>query len=216
MSTPDRTRERSPMSNRNQIVLSVALVAAALAVVAVGLRAGRTPDAAAIMQGHDHAAMTAAAGAPKPVVLDAEAARRIGVAYATVERRVLPRFVEAVGSVAWDETRLAAVSPKVEGWVEKLHVDFTGAPVRAGEPLMEVYSPDLVSAQEELLLAARLAREASGERAAANAAELLAAARRRLAWWDGPEEETRRIEERGEPSRTLTLRAPASGVVVEK
>lgn len=206
------------MNSRKQMVVSVSLVLAALAVVAVGLRSG---DASAAqeggMEGHDHAAMTATSGQMSPVVLDADAARRVGVTFATVERRVLTRYVETVGSVVYDETRLATVNPKVEGWVEHLHVDFTGAPVRAGEPLMEVYSPSLVSAQEELILAARLVHEATGSgRASGNAETLLAAARRRLAYWDVPEEEIRRIEERGEPTKTLTLRAPASGLVVEK
>lgn len=205
------------MNTRAQMVVSVSLVVAAVAVVAVGFRSGDSPDAAASMDGHDHAAMAATSGQMSPVVLDADAARRIGVTLATVERKVLARYVETVGSVVYDETRLATVNPKVEGWVERLHVDFTGAPVRAGEPLMEVYSPSLVSAQEELVLAARLVREAAGSgRAAGNAEALLAAARRRLAYWDIPEEEIRRVEESGEPTKTLTLRAPASGVVVEK
>jgi len=205
------------MNARRQVVLSVSLVAVAAVVVALELRNGAEPDAQVGAEGHDHAAMSAAgSGELKPVVLDAEAARRIGVAYASVERRILPMYVTTVGSVVYDETRLATVNPKIEGWVEKLHVESTGALVRAGEPLMEVYSPPLVSAQEELILAARLVRDAGGERASANAAELLAAARRRLAYWDIPEEEIRRIEESGEPTKTLTLRSPASGVVLEK
>ncbi len=168
------------------------------------------------MEGHNHAAMTAGGDEQKPVRLDAEGARRIGVTYATVERKQLPLFVEAVGTVAYDETRLATVNPKVAGWVEKLYVDFTGAPVKAGQPLMDVYSPALVSAQEELVLAARLVGQAGEGRASENALELLRSARRRLAYWDIPEEEIRRIEESGEPTKTLTLRAPASGIVVEK
>jgi len=204
------------MNTRAQMVVSVSLVVAAVAVVAVGFRSGDSPDAAASMDGHDHAAMAATSGTLKPVVLDAEAARRIGVAYATVERTILTRYVRTVGNVVYDETGLSTVSPKIEGWVEKLHVDFTGAPVRAGQPLMDVYSPPLVSAQEELILAARLVRDAGPGQAVTNAQDLLAAARRRLAYWDIPEDEIRRIEERGEPLRTLTLRAPSSGVVVEK
>lgn len=204
------------MNTRKQIVLSLFLVVAALAVVVVRLRSGEAAVAQGAEGGHDHAAMTAGAADQKPVVLDAEGARRIGVTFATVEMRELPAVVRTVGTVAYDETRLATVNPKIAGWVERLHVDFTGAPVRAGEPLMEIYSPALVSAQEELVLAARLAGEAAGGRALANAEELLASSRRRLAYWDIPEDEIRRIEESGEPSKTLTLRSPATGVVVEK
>lgn len=205
------------MNTRNQVILSLFLVGSAATAVAFGMsdgEAGRAQDTAG--GDHDHAAMSATSGEMKPVALDAEAARRIGVTYAMVERRVLPVFVRTVGTVTYDETRLAAVNPKIEGWVEKLHIDFTGAPVRAGEPLMDVYSPALLSAQEELILAARLLRESGGGRAAANADELLRAARRRLAYWDIPEAEIRRIEESGEPTKLLTLRAPATGIVVEK
>lgn len=151
-----------------------------------------------------------------PVVLDSEAARRIGVAFTTVTRKSLPSAVEAVGTVTYDETRLASVNLKVEGWVEELHVDFTGAPVREGEPLLDLYSPALVAAQEELILAARLARDASSDRLIESSQELLAASRRRLAHWDIPPDEIQRIEQRGEPDRTLTFRSPATGVVVAK
>jgi membrane fusion protein, copper/silver efflux system len=204
------------MNTRGQIILAVSLVVLAATGVAVGLRRSSAPEAQAGMEGHDMSTMAAPSGVSKAVVLDAEAARRIGVAYTTVERRLLTMYVRTVGDVTYDETRLATVNPKVEGWVEKLHVDFTGAPVRAGDPLMDVYSPPLVAAQEELILAARLVREAGGGRATANAEELLRSARRRLAYWDIPEDEIRRIEELGEPTKTLTLRSPASGTVVEK
>jgi Cu(I)/Ag(I) efflux system membrane fusion protein len=204
------------MNTRRQIVLSVFLVVTALGVVVVRLRSSEAPVGEGAKGGHDHAAMTAGAGEQKRVVLDSESSRRIGVTFAIVERRELPAPVRTVGTVAYDETRLATVNPKIDGWVERLHVDFTGAPVRTGEPLMEIYSPALVSAQEELVLAARLAREATGGRALANAEELLASSRRRLAYWDIPEDEIRRIEESGEPSKTLTLRSPATGIVVEK
>jgi len=153
------------------------------------------------------------------VSLSADAGRRIGVTYATVTKGSLPRTVRTVGFVTYDETRLTTVSPKIEGWVERLFVDFTGAPVRAGQPLLEVYSPALVTAQEELFLARDLleqAQQAGGARSQENAEELLDAARRRLAYWDIPEDEIRAMEERGTVTKTLTLRAPASGVVVEK
>jgi Cu(I)/Ag(I) efflux system membrane fusion protein len=204
------------VSNRNQIILSLALVLGAMAVVGFQLVGDGGAPAGTSMEGHDHAAMMAGADQRNPVRLSVEDAGRIGVTFATVEERSLERSVEALGTVAYDETSLAVVNPKVEGWVERLYVDFTGAPVRRGEPLMAVYSPKLVSAREELALAARLLREAEGERATARARDLVDSARRRLAYWDVPEEEIRRIEETGEITRTVTLPAPASGVVVEK
>jgi membrane fusion protein, copper/silver efflux system len=191
-------------------------VLAALLIVAVQLREGGAEPASADMDAHDHAAMTAAGGEQRPVRLTADDARRIGVTFAAVELRGLDLTVEALGVVAYDETRLTSVSPKVEGWVDRLYVDFTGAPVRQGQPLMAIYSPMLVSAQEELVLAARLLSEAGEGRAADNAGSLVESARRRLAYWDISDDEIRRIEATGEITRSLTLHAPASGVVVEK
>ena len=208
------------MSTRRQIGLSLGLVA--LALIVVGAFAFTSRGEAAQeerAQGHDHAAMTAGGDELRPVSLDPESARRIGVTYATATRQSFARFVSTVGNVTYDETRLVNVNPKIEGWVEKLYVDFTGAPVRRGQPLLAVYSPMLVAAQEELILARRLADEAAaggGERAMVNARDLLASARRRLSYWDVPEAQIRRIEETGTPQKTLVLNAPASGIVVEK
>lgn len=203
------------MKNWKQITLSVVLVAAAAVFVGFQMQED-APAAAGGMEGHDHSAMGAAGSERNPVRLSAEDSRRIGVAFATVELRGLERPVEALGTVTYDETSLATVNPRIEGWVEELHVDFTGAPVRAGAPLMAVYSPKLVTAQEELVLAAGLLAEAAEGRARENARALVESARRRLDYWEIPQEEIRRIEETGEVRRTLTLRAPASGVVVEK
>jgi Cu(I)/Ag(I) efflux system membrane fusion protein len=190
----------------------IVVVAAGTVVAATG----GEPAAQESVEGHDHAAMMAGMDEAQPVVLDEADAQRIGVTFTTVESRPLQRTVEAVGTATYDETGLRAVTPKVSGWVERLRVDFTGAPVRRGEPLLELYSPELVTAQEELALAARLRREAKGERAQANAEALVSSARRRLAYWDIPGDEVRRIEETGEIRRSLTLEAPSAGVVVEK
>jgi Cu(I)/Ag(I) efflux system membrane fusion protein len=120
-----------------------------------------------------------------------------------------------MGRVTYDETRLSTVTPRVDGWVERLMVDFTGAPVREGEALLELYSPRIIAAQEELILARRLMGESSG-RAAENARELLSSARRRLAYWGVGDDQIHAIEESGEVSRTVTLRSPNHGTVVEK
>ncbi len=207
------------MKTYYQIILALVLVLASAGIVAVYAMSGEGQDASAgAMEGHDHSAM-AAADEARPVTLSGDAARRIGVTYAPVTRGSLERNVHTVGFVTVDETRESAVTPKIDGWVEELHVDFTGAPVRAGQPLLEIYSPALVTAQEELILAGKLLAEVEaggGERPRENARELLQAAHRRLAYWDIPEEEIRAIRERGTVSRTLPLWAPAGGIVVEK
>jgi Cu(I)/Ag(I) efflux system membrane fusion protein len=208
------------MKTRSQILIAVVMVVLSVVVVVVLSRSGGGGDQAADpMEGHDHSAMSAGADEAQPVSLTADESRRIGVTYATVTRGTLPRTVRTVGIVTQDETRLTTVSPKIDGWVEKLFVDFTGAPVQAGQPLLEIYSPALVTAQEELLLALRLlgeASEAGGQRTINNAQDLLDAARRRLAYWDIPEEAIQALEERGTITKTLVLRAPTSGIVLEK
>lgn len=203
------------MTTRTQLIVS-GLVVVTAAAVTVGLTRGAPSQAQTAMEGHDHAAMLAGMDEAQPVRLSDADARRIGVAMVPAEERALTFRLDAVGVATYDETRLRVVNPKVEGWVERLHVDFNGAPVREGQPLMDVYAPRLVSAQEELALAARLVREAGTERAGENALALLESARRRLAYWDIPEETVRRVEETGEIQRSVTLRAPAGGMVVDK
>lgn len=204
------------MTQRGQLLTALALVAGAAAIT-VALTRGDAPETAA-SGGHDHAAMTAAAEA-RPVRLSDEMKDRIGVTYATAREESLELRVRAVGTVTYDERRLVSLNPKIEGWVESLYVDYTGAEVRRGQPMLSVYSPAMVAAQEELLLARRLVDRTSAapdSRAASNADALLEAARRRLAYWDVPADEIRRVEESGEPQKGLVLRAPASGIVVEK
>ena len=202
------------MTNRMQYLISASLVASAVAVVTVvtAIRPEADTDAA----GHDHVATAAGAGDASPVTLDPESARRIGVTFATAEVGPLTRTVRTVGTVTFDETRVVTVNPKIEGWVERLYVNTTGAPVHRGQSLMAVYSPMLVAAQEELVLAARMARVTSAGTAETNARELLDAARRRLGYWDLSSDEIARIERSGVAQRTVNIRAPKDGVVVEK
>jgi Cu(I)/Ag(I) efflux system membrane fusion protein len=166
-----------------------------------------------------HAAMSAApADSARAVALSPEEAQRIGVTYTVATSGPLAREVRTVGQVTFDETRVKAIAPKVDGWIERLYVDYTGMPVQVGAPLLTIFSPMLVSAQEELLLAKQLLSDVAGgsDVAARNAQGLLQSARRRFAYWDIPESDVARIEASGEVQRTLTLRAPAGGVVVEK
>lgn len=206
------------MKTRHQILLSLAIVGLAATSLAIYSAVAPAGDATGRAAEHIHGA-AAGGDVLNPVRLDPAVARRIGVTYAAADRRLLERTVTTVGIVTYDETKLFNVNPKIEGWVERLYVDFTGAPIQKGQPLMEVYSPMLVSAQEELILARRLVDKAtagSSERASANARDLLASARQRLSYWDIPDDEIEHIEHTLTPRKTLTLRAGAGGVVVEK
>ena len=209
------------MTTKKQLIVSAGIVLAAVLTLALWALFGADDESDSMANGATMDAMDDASSADPDadmVMLDAEQARRIGVAFTTARLAPLRTTVRTVGNVTYDETRLVTVDPKVEGWVERLYVDFTGAPVQRGAPLLALYSPMVVSAQEELILARRLLDNAGNadSRAALNARELLSAARRRLAYWDVPADEIDRIESSGTPLRTVTLASPASGVVVEK
>lgn len=166
---------------------------------------------------HAHGA-TSSGEAGRPVSLSAAEARRIGVTYATASIGPLAKEVRTVGQITFDETRERTIAPKIDGWVDRLYVNATGQPVSVGQPLLTIYAPMLVSAQEELLLAKRLVADVgnASQDARDNAAELLAAARRRLAYLDIAPSEIDAIERSGEVQKTLTLRATAGGYVLEK
>ncbi len=160
-------------------------------------------------------------GAPslrEPVQLTVEQERALGVVYAAVGTMDLERTIRTVGRIEASEDRVADVTPKVDGFVEELFVSTTGEAVRGGTPLLRLYSPDLVAAQEELLTAMRLAArvDPSAEEAYASAQALLEAAERRLAFWDITRDQVEALKESGEVSRTLTLVSPVTGIVMEK
>ncbi len=154
----------------------------------------------------------------RAVMLSTEAARRIGVTYAPVLLGPLGRVVRTVAILSYDETRLKSVTSRVDGWVDQLYVNFSGQAVRIGDPLFALYSPMLVAAQQELLLAKRLRGDVAAGTADAvrNSDDLLESARRRLLYWEVPPEEVRQIEETGVIRKTVTFRSPVNGVVIEK
>lgn len=149
----------------------------------------------------------------------AETARRLGITLVEARRESLSRELRAPGEVVWDETRLSTVSLRFGGWAERLHADFIGRFVQEGTPLLDVYSPELVSAQEDLLAAVRLARELRESRVPTSVDRsdgVLQAARDRLRRWQISDRDIAHVEETGEVLETLTLSAPSTGFVVEK
>lgn len=145
--------------------------------------------------------------------------RALGVVYLTVGREDLTRTIRTVGQIAAPEPTIADVTPKIDGFVEQLFVDYTGQSVREGDPLLDIYSPAMVAAQEELLTARRMLGrvDSSGSPEAwRNATSMVEAARRRLAYWDITDAQIAQIERSGQVTKTLTLVAPASGIVLDK
>ena len=201
---------------RNLIITGAFIVVALLVVILFAARGRETRDAPTPAT-HVHGA-TPSESATTPVMISAEAAQRIGVTFAPVTFGPIVREIRTVAQVTFDETRVKIISPKIDGWVEQLYVNFNGQAVSAGQALLSVYSPMLVSAQEELLLASKLSRslaDASSE-ARSGSNDLSAAARRRLLYWDISPAEIERIERTGQVRKNLMLRSPISGVVVEK
>jgi RND family efflux transporter MFP subunit len=177
----------------------------------VGHAAGGTPPAGA--------PGTRDTSVPGVLDLGAERASLAGIRTVAAERGRLAQPVRAVGTVAVDETRVRQVTTKVAGFVERLHVNTTGQMVTAGEPLFELYSPELLASQEEYLRARRSAREfeqSSLPEVRRGGEELAAAARQRLELFDVPEEFIGRLEREGRAQRTVTFKAPFAGFVTGK
>ncbi|HJW04063.1 MAG TPA: efflux RND transporter periplasmic adaptor subunit, partial [Azospira sp.] len=147
-----------------------------------------------------------------------EKVQKLGVRTEAVARRELGATIQAVGRIEPDERRLYTIAPKFEGWVERLHVNTTGQPVAKGQPLFEVYSPDLVSAQREYAVAAEGAKSmaAAGGDARAGMEQLAEASLARLKNWDISEAQIRGLAKGGQGKRTLTFGSPVSGVIMEK
>jgi Cu(I)/Ag(I) efflux system membrane fusion protein/cobalt-zinc-cadmium efflux system membrane fusion protein len=139
------------------------------------------------------------------VSITADARQRMGLTTGVVERRALAREVRTSARIVADETRLYRVTVKVDGWVDKLFAATTGQFVKQGDPLLTVYSPDLLTLQNEYLTALR-----------SGSSNLVASARRRLSLWDISEEQIDRLDKTGVAEKTLTLFAPASGWIIER
>lgn len=164
--------------------------------------------------------------------------QRIGVKTVKVAVKPLQKTIRTVGRIEIDERRQTTVNTKIEGWIEKLYVDYTGRYVKKGEPLVEIYSPELLATQQEFINTKKWARKQTipetqeGRRKDAgevqepvsvmkqmlekDAAATLEAARQRLRLWDISEAQIKKIEETGQPARTFTLFSPASGYITQK
>ncbi|WP_424138230.1 efflux RND transporter periplasmic adaptor subunit [Roseomonas chloroacetimidivorans] len=138
------------------------------------------------------------------VTVSPERVQMLGVRTEAATERTMTRSIRAVGTIAVDERRLVVVAPRFEGWIQRLLVNETGQPVRRGQPLFEVYSPDLALAEQEYVIARRMG------------GGLAAAALERLRNFDLPADEIARLQRTGTVGRALTLTSPMDGVVLEK
>lgn len=168
---------------------------------------------------HDaHGAPASAVTETPPGMAIVEVARErvqgLGVRTARVERRALMRTIRAVAIVAPDERLVRKIQTRVSGWIEELLVAFTGARVRAGEPIVSIYSPEVVATEREYLLSLRALRGASAE--GTEARGLLDSARTRLLYWGLSPKQLRDLERSGAPQRAVVLHSPIGGIVTWK
>jgi len=149
---------------------------------------------------------------PGTVKIDPVTMQNIGVKTAVVRRQKLVKTTRTVGRVTYDEKKVYHIHTKIDGWVEKLYFDFTGQKVKKGDMLLEFYSPKIISAEEEFLLAKKMA----GKMREVRRTSLVDLSRRRLELWDVPAYQIREIEETGVVKRTLHIQSPVTGIIIDK
>ena len=156
--------------------------------------------------------------AANQVRISADKVQKMGVKTEAAALRALDRTIRAAGRIETDERRVYMIAPKFEGYVERLHVNTTGQPIAKGQPLFEVYSPELVSAQREYVIAVQGAASLKGADSPAQLGmgRLVESALLRLKNWDISDEQVTALVNNGETRRTMTFRSPVSGVVTEK
>lgn len=154
------------------------------------------------------------------VEIPPEKQQLIGVKTVEVSVKPLQTIIRTVGRVEYDERRLATINTRVEGWIEKLYVDFTGKFIKKGSPLADIYSPELLATQQEFINIVKWKEKTGdneiGKMLSGDAHALIEGARQRLRLYDISEEQIKKIEETGTPFRTLTIHSPASGYIVQK
>jgi RND family efflux transporter MFP subunit len=197
--------------------------AVALLVVGAGvslIRAKLRPASMPSMPATEPQTGQASEAAPRgPVAIDGRRQQLIGVRTVPATRTALTPTIRAVGSVRSAETRMADVNVKLDGWIRDLFVDYTGQAVAKGQPLFTLFSPDLLATETEYVLALKARDQLQQSEVAdakARAEQLVGSARQRLALWDLAEEQLRALDEKREPSSTVTFRSPVNGIVMEK
>jgi Cu(I)/Ag(I) efflux system membrane fusion protein/cobalt-zinc-cadmium efflux system membrane fusion protein len=157
--------------------------------------------------------------AASTIRIDPVTIQNMGVRLGRVKRKPLVKDIRTFGNITYDERRIYTVNTKFNGWIEKLYVDFVGETVKKGQPLFEIYSPELVTAQEEYLLALQQNRDlkdSSYPNIREGAQRLLKASRTRLEYWDLSDRQIKTIEHTGKVQKTLTIYSPARGVIIKK
>ncbi len=149
---------------------------------------------------------------PGTVKIDPVTVQNIGVRTARLKRMLLKKTIRTIGRIDYDERKVYRIDTNIDGWVEKLYVNFTGMEVKKDDILLEIYSPTLISAQEEYLLARRYSKDIKK----VGRESIMDLSRRRLELWDVPEHQLKELEEKGVIMKTLHIHSPTTGIVTEK
>ncbi len=169
--------------------------------------------------GHDLVPVSGDGGDDGAINIDPTTAQNMGVRTEAAARRKLVKTIRTTGLLTYQEERQFSINSKIDGWIEKFFINQEGQMVKKGQPLMAIYSPELVAAQQEFLLALRNGRKLAGNPVAEvveSSERLVDAARTRLTYWDISNEQIATIEKSGQITKTLTLYSPHSGVVTKK
>ncbi|MBZ5623069.1 MAG: efflux RND transporter periplasmic adaptor subunit [Acidobacteriia bacterium] len=180
---------------------------------------GKAPDGMDLVPQYAEAQEAAGSGTPGAVKISGQMQQLIGVRTGTVEREALTRDIHTTAQLTTDETQIAHVHVKVNGFIDQVYVDFVGQQVKKGQPLFTLYSPDLVATQQEYLIVRRGMKElgnSSVPGVAQGAESLLRASRDRLRLWDISDEQIQKLDQTGEVSRTLTFYSPVEGFVLDR
>ncbi|MBI5257918.1 MAG: efflux RND transporter periplasmic adaptor subunit [Burkholderiales bacterium] len=171
-----------------------------------------------VYEGEDESSASGEAATPNQVRISTEKVQKLGVRTEPAAMRLLGKNVRAAGRVEPDERRVSVISARFEGYVEKLLVNVTGQPVTRGQPLFEAYSPELMAAQREYVVAVQglAAMKDAGPEAQAGMRQLVESSLAHLRHWELPPEQLQALVKSGQPQRTVTFFSPASGVITEK
>jgi membrane fusion protein, copper/silver efflux system len=224
------------MNRKHQVMAGSAILAAVILLIAFfilqrGHEAGKESPGAATAQpapadtmgnmpGMNTGPAPSAEAETPTVEIPEDMQRLIGVKTAPAVMAAMTKTIRLTGRIGYDEKDISTVNTKVEGWIEKLYVEFEGRYLKKGEPVIDLYSPDLLSAQQELISLASSKKQggtsALSSMVSSDWERLADAARKRLKLWDVSDAQIRRIEETGRPLKDLTISSPVSGYVVKR
>jgi len=180
---------------------------------------GKAPDGMDLVPMYAESSGAMSEMPPGTVMISPTKQQLIGVRTDTVKRESVNRTIRAVAQVQIDETKIARIHVKIPGWVDQIYVDFVGKLVRKGQPLFSFYSPDLVSTQQEYLIALRAQKDLGTSpfpEVSKGSETLLQATRERLRLWDISDDQLKKLDETGQASRDITMYSPVDGFVTKR